>query len=67
MIPQILDKKAANREEAIILSTLKETSDQSAGKWHNTVKSLRGISEESTREYTGLYQMLGKMNCWYLQ
>jgi adenosylhomocysteinase len=56
--PSILDKKPANREEAIILSTLKELLVNEPGKWHSAVKEMKGISEETTTGVHRLYQML---------
>ena len=56
--PLILDKKPANREEAIILATLKDILTKEPGKWHRTVSELRGISEETTTGVHRLYQML---------
>jgi adenosylhomocysteinase len=56
--PLILDKKPANREEAIILATLKDILEKEPGKWHRTVSELRGISEETTTGVHRLYQML---------
>lgn len=54
----ILDKKPENREEAIILSTLKELLVSDPGKWHRAVADLKGISEETTTGVHRLYQML---------
>jgi adenosylhomocysteinase len=56
--PEILDKKPENREEAIILATLKEILVREPGKWHTTVGGLKGISEETTTGVHRLYQML---------
>jgi len=56
--PEILDKRPANREEAIILSTLKEILANDPGKWHRAVSELKGISEETTTGVHRLYQML---------
>jgi adenosylhomocysteinase len=56
--PDILDKKPSNREEAIILATLKEILVKEPGKWHRTVSELKGISEETTTGVHRLYQML---------
>jgi len=56
--PGILDKKAGNREEAIILATLKDILSKEPGKWHTTVKDLKGISEETTTGVHRLYQMM---------
>ncbi len=55
--PEVLDKKASNREEAIILDTLKELLVKEPGKWHRTVSELKGISEETTTGVHRLYQM----------
>jgi adenosylhomocysteinase len=54
----LLNKKPANREEEIILSTLKELLTAEPGKWHKTVSGLKGISEETTTGVHRLYQML---------
>jgi adenosylhomocysteinase len=56
--PGILDKKPENREEGIILATLKELLVKEPGKWHRTVSELKGISEETTTGVHRLYQML---------
>ena len=57
-ILKILDKKPANREEAIILATLKDILVKEPGKWHRTVSELKGISEETTTGVHRLYQMM---------
>jgi adenosylhomocysteinase len=56
--PEILKRKAENREEAIILSTLKDILEKEPGKWHSTVSELKGISEETTTGVHRLYQMM---------
>jgi adenosylhomocysteinase len=56
--PGILDKKPSNREEAIILSTLKDILAKEPEKWHTTVSELKGISEETTTGVHRLYQMM---------
>ncbi len=56
--PAILDKKPANKEEAIILSTLKEIQKNEPGKWHNAAREMKGISEETTTGVNRLYQMM---------
>src|SRR5512133_3367957 len=56
--PEILDKKPSNREEGIILSTLKQLLSDEPGKWHRTVSELKGISEETTTGVHRLYQMM---------
>ena len=63
--PAILDKKPANREEAIIFATLKELLAKEPGKWHRAVSELKGISEETTTGVHRLYQMMenGELAC----
>jgi adenosylhomocysteinase len=56
--PAILDRKPSNREEAIILATLKEILINEPGKWQRTVSELKGISEETTTGVHRLYQMM---------
>jgi adenosylhomocysteinase len=56
--PKLLDKKPANKEEAVILSTLKDIQINEPGKWHRAVSELKGISEETTTGVHRLYQML---------
>jgi adenosylhomocysteinase len=56
--PEVLDKKPGNREEAIILATLKDLLAEEPGKWHRTVSELKGISEETTTGVHRLYQMM---------
>ncbi len=56
--PSILDRKPANREEAIILSTLRDIQKKDPGRWHRAVTDLKGISEETTTGVHRLYQMM---------
>jgi adenosylhomocysteinase len=56
--PEILDKKPANREEAIILAALRDILAKDPLKWHRTVSELKGISEETTTGVHRLYQMM---------
>jgi adenosylhomocysteinase len=56
--PSVLDKQPSNREEAIILATLKDILVKEPGKWTRTVSELKGISEETTTGVHRLYQML---------
>ena len=56
--PELLDRKPANREESIILATLKEILANEPGKWKRAVSELKGISEETTTGVHRLYQML---------
>jgi adenosylhomocysteinase len=56
--PSLLEKKTSNKEEAIILSTLKSMQKEDPQKWHRTVAELKGISEETTTGVHRLYQMM---------
>jgi len=56
--PAVLEKKPFNREEGIILSTLKNILSREPGKWHKMIPDLKGISEETTTGVHRLYQML---------
>lgn len=56
--PSVLNKQASNREESIILDTLKSILVEEPGKWHTAVKDLKGISEETTTGVHRLYQMM---------
>ncbi|MBN2862378.1 MAG: adenosylhomocysteinase [Bacteroidales bacterium] len=58
--PSILEKKPANREESVILTTLKNIQISEPGKWHRVVSELKGISEETTTGVHRLSQMLEK-------
>jgi adenosylhomocysteinase len=51
--PAILERKPANKEEGIILNTLKK----SLGKWTRLASEIRGVSEETTTGVHRLYQM----------
>jgi len=57
--PSVLDKKPSNREEAIIIATIRDLLANEPGKWHRAVTALKGISEETTTGVHRLYQMLG--------
>jgi len=58
--PSILDRKPSSKDEAIIFSLLKEVLQKEPGKWHNIVKQMRGVSEETTTGVHRLYQMKEK-------
>src|SRR5512133_219789 len=55
--PSSLDRKAGNREEQIILDTLKNALKDNPGKWQRMVKEIKGVSEETTTGVHRLYQM----------
>lgn len=56
----VLDKKASNTEEAVILDLLKKTLAENPLKWHKVVEGWQGVSEETTTGVHRLYQMLEK-------
>ncbi|MDR2359515.1 MAG: adenosylhomocysteinase [Prevotellaceae bacterium] len=51
--PALLERQPANKEEGIILNTLKK----SLGKWTRIAAEIRGVSEETTTGVHRLYQM----------
>jgi adenosylhomocysteinase len=51
--PAFVERQPANKEEGIILNTLK----QSLGKWTRIAADIRGVSEETTTGVHRLYQM----------
>ncbi|HOF20787.1 MAG TPA: adenosylhomocysteinase [Bacteroidales bacterium] len=56
--PSILDRKPSNREEGIVLDTLRNLQTEDPGKWQRAVSELKGISEETTTGVNRLYQMM---------
>jgi len=58
--PSTLDYQPESKEDAVVLSTLKEILMENNQKWHNTIKELKGVSEETTTGVHRLYQMLEK-------
>ena len=56
--PKILDKEPSNREEGIILNTLRDILALDNNRWHRAVSELKGISEETTTGVHRLYQMM---------
>lgn len=58
--PKLLDVTPANREEKVVLDLLKEVLSFDNRKWHNTVKGLKGVSEETTTGVHRLYQMMAQ-------
>jgi adenosylhomocysteinase len=55
-----LNRKGGNHEEQVILDTLNRILKEDPERWHNTVKELRGVSEETTTGVHRLYQMMEK-------
>ena len=58
--PSILDRKANNLEEEVILKRLKAILSEDNGRWGRTIKDLKGVSEETTTGVHRLYQMQEK-------
>ena len=58
--PKFLDTPSNTEEEKIIKSLLKKTLVEHPGKWHEMVKHIRGVSEETTTGVYRLYQMYEK-------
>lgn len=56
--PALLDKTPESAEEGIILQTLKAVQAEDNQKWHNILKRLKGVSEETTTGVHRLYQMM---------
>lgn len=56
----VLNKKAENHEEQVILNLLKKILSEDNQKWHTLVKELKGVSEETTTGVHRLYQMKEK-------
>ncbi|NVN94265.1 MAG: adenosylhomocysteinase [Bacteroidetes bacterium] len=55
-----IDYIPSNKEEAIVLDTIKTLLKEDATKWHRVVADLKGVSEETTTGVHRLYQMLEK-------
>lgn len=55
--PDLLDESTSNKEERIILDTLKTIHEEDPEKWRRTVEEMAGISEETTTGVHRLYQM----------
>jgi len=58
--PSTIDYTPSNKEEAIVLDTIKTLLKEDAKKWHRVVADLKGVSEETTTGVHRLYQMLEK-------
>jgi adenosylhomocysteinase len=54
----ILDEPTDNKELAIINAMLKRQLEEDPNFWHNVVKDMRGVSEETTTGVHRLYQMM---------
>lgn len=56
----VIERKGSNREEQIILDTLKRILSEDNLRWHRTIAEMKGISEETTTGVHRLYQMMEK-------
>jgi adenosylhomocysteinase len=56
--PSTIDRRGKNREEQIILDTLKQILCEDPQRWHRMMTEMRGISEETTTGVHRLYQMM---------
>ena len=56
--PSLFDATPANHEEKVILDLLKKTYGEDHSKWHNMVRDIKGVSEETTTGVHRLYQMM---------
>lgn len=56
--PQMLKRKAANHEEQVILNLLESIHKEDPQRWHNMLKEMKGVSEETTTGVHRLYQMM---------
>ncbi|NPA67552.1 MAG: adenosylhomocysteinase [Chlorobi bacterium] len=55
--PAVLDEKVTAEDEIELFKKLKETLKTNPDKWHKTVKSIKGVSEETTTGVHRLYQL----------
>ena len=59
--PKLLSLKGENKEESIVLDTIKTIYEKEDNqKWNKMVKELKGVSEETTTGVHRLYQMMEK-------
>ena len=56
--PRTLKRKAANHEEQVILNLLESIHKENPQRWHNMLKEMKGVSEETTTGVHRLYQMM---------
>ncbi len=55
--PAILDEPTDNHELQVVNELLKKTRLEKPDHWHNIIKEVRGVSEETTTGVNRLYQM----------
>ena len=56
--PTVLDATPESHEQAVIFNTLKQVLKEDPHHWHNMVKEIKGVSEETTTGVHRLYQMM---------
>lgn len=54
----MLDKEPGNREEKVILDTIRDILNKDNNRWHHAVEELKGVSEETTTGVHRLYQRM---------
>ncbi len=58
--PALLKNKPGSKDEMLVQERLKKSFEEDPKRWHNIVKELVGVSEETTTGVHRLYQMLEK-------
>ena len=56
--PTLLDRKGSNKEEQVIIDLLKSFHAATPTRWHDMLKEMKGVSEETTTGVHLLYQMM---------
>lgn len=56
--PTLLDRKGSNKEEQVIIDLLKAVNTATPTRWHDMLKEMKGVSEETTTGVHRLYQMM---------
>ena len=54
----MLDRKGSNKEEQVIIDLLKAVHAATPTRWHDMLKEMKGVSEETTTGVHRLYQMM---------
>ena len=56
--PGFLDSEPESGEQSVIFNILKQVMAENPRRWHDTVKEIRGVSEETTTGVHRLYRMM---------
>ncbi|HKK61415.1 MAG TPA: adenosylhomocysteinase [Bacteroidales bacterium] len=56
--PSTIEVKPGNREEKVVLNTIRSILAEDPNKWHRTAEAMKGVSEETTTGVHRLYQMM---------